>query len=53
MTANTKRSIAATAILIVMGIVVLLTGEKSLVVLMPAAVLVWFAAAPKFRSGRH
>lgn len=53
MKANTKKSMAATAVLIILGLVVLLTGEKSLVLLIPAAVLVWFAALPTLRSGRN
>ena len=53
MRTNTKRSMLATAVLIVLGMLVLLTGEKSLVLLIPAAIAVWYAATPKLRSGRN
>jgi hypothetical protein len=53
MTTNAKRSIAASFVLILLGLLVLFTGEKSLVVLIPAAVLVWYMAAPKLRRGRN
>lgn len=46
-----KATIAASA-LIVLGILVLLTGERSLIVLIPAAVLVW-GTAPKLRRTRN
>ena len=48
-----RKSIAASAVLVLMGMLVLLTGERSLVVLIPGAVLVWYAAAPKLRRGRN
>lgn len=46
MNGNTKTSLA-TAALILLGIFALLVGEKSLAVLVPAAVLVWYGAAPR------
>lgn len=51
MNRSVKRSMAAAFALIVLGILVLLAGEKSLVVLIPAAVLVWYGT-PKLRKGR-
>lgn len=53
MSAKAKTSIGATAALILLGILVLLAGEQSLVVLIPAAAFVWYAASPKLRSGRN
>jgi hypothetical protein len=53
MSANTKKSVGATLGLILLGVVVLLTGAKSLVVMIPAAILVWYAASPSLRSGRN
>ena len=53
MNANLKRSTTASAALILLGILVLLTGERSLVVLIPAAVLVWFGTAPELRRSRN
>jgi len=53
MSANTKKSMSATIALVLLGMLVLFTGEKSLVVLIPAAVLVWYGAAPSLRSGRN
>lgn len=52
MSSNAKKSIAASAALILMGLLVLFTGDKSLVILIPAAVWVWYAT-PKFRRRRN
>jgi hypothetical protein len=52
MSANAKKSMSATIVLILFGMLALLTGEKWLVVLIPAAALVWYAAGPKLGSGR-
>ena len=51
MSANTKKSMAAMAALIILGVLVLLAGERSVVVLVPAAALVWHAVSPKLRTG--
>jgi len=53
MSANTKKSMSAAVALILFGMLALFTGEKWLGVLIPAAVLVWYGAAPKLRSGRN
>lgn len=53
MTINAKKSVGASVALILLGILVLLTGEKSLLVVVPAAVLVWFGVAPKLRNTRN
>jgi hypothetical protein len=39
--------------LILLGVLVLLAGERSVVVLVPAAALVWYALSPKLRTGRN
>jgi len=53
MSANAKKSMSVTIALVLFGMLALLTGEKWLVVLIPAAALVWYGAAPKLRSGRN
>jgi p-aminobenzoyl-glutamate transporter AbgT len=53
MSANAKKSMSATVTLILFGMLALFTGEKWLVVLIPAAALVWYGAASKLRSGRN
>jgi hypothetical protein len=53
MNPNTKKSIGAALALILLGMLVLTTGARSLALTIPAAVLVWYAAAPKLRSGRN
>ena len=53
MSANTKKSMGAMAALIILGVLVLLAGERSVVVLVPAAALVWHAVSPKLRTGRN
>ena len=39
--------------LVLLGVLVLVAGEKSLILLIPAAALVWYKAAPRLRSGRN
>jgi hypothetical protein len=53
MNANFKRSIGSTLLLVLLGLLAFLAGAKWLVVLVPAAVLVWFGASPALRSGRN
>jgi len=53
MNGNVKRSRAAASALILLGILVLLRGERSLIVLIPVAVLVWYGTAPKLRRSRN
>ncbi|HXJ86005.1 MAG TPA: hypothetical protein VMS18_04260 [Candidatus Binatia bacterium] len=52
MRGNAKTSLA-TAALILLGIFALLAGEKSLTVLIPAAVLVWYGVNPHSRRSRR
>lgn len=53
MNTHHKQAIGATFVLILLGMVAVLTGVKWLVVLIPAAMLVWFGASPALRSGRN
>ncbi len=53
MSANAKKSMTATVALILLGLLALITGGKWLVVLIPAAMLVWYGSKPAMRSGRN
>ena len=53
MSSDSKKSITWMFALVLLGIAVLYGGTKSLLVTLPAAVFVWFAAAPMLRSGRN
>jgi hypothetical protein len=53
MSANSNKSVVASSALIVLGILVMLAGEKYLIVLVPAAVLVWYGVAPRLRRNRN
>ena len=53
MSANSKKSMGWTIVLMLLGVVALYAGTKSLVLLIPAATLVWYASKPVLRSGRN
>lgn len=53
MSADRKKSMGWTMVLILLGVAALVGGAKWLVVLIPAAMLVWFGATPMPRSGRN
>ena len=53
MSANTKKSMGGTIALILFGIGALLGGVKWLVLLIPAAAVVWYSAGPRLRRGRN
>jgi hypothetical protein len=53
MARNSKTSVTAALALILLGMLVPWAGEKSLILLIPAAALVWYKAVPKLRSGRN
>jgi len=53
MSAHTKKSIGATVALILLGLLAIVAGEKSLVLMIPAAGLVWYAASPRFGRSRN
>jgi hypothetical protein len=53
MTANSKRSMGWTIVLIILGMAALYGGSKWLSLLVPAALLVWFTAKPSLKTGRN
>ena len=53
MSRESKKSIGFAAILMLFGMVAMYAGLKSLIVLLPAAVLVWYEARPQLHSGRN
>ena len=53
MSANSKKSVGGTLTLILLGIAALFAGSKALVLLIPAATLVWFGTRFNLRSGRN
>ncbi len=53
MSANAKKSMGWTIVLILLGMAALYGGSKWLSLLIPAALLVWYGAGPMLRSGRN
>jgi hypothetical protein len=53
MSMNSKKSMGWATVLILLGIIALFGGVKWLIVLIPAAMLIWYGAAPMLRSGRN
>lgn len=53
MSANSKKSIGWSLILVLLGVVAIYAGAKSLVVIIPVATLIWYGARPALRSGRN
>jgi hypothetical protein len=53
MSADAKKNYGLTLVLFALGILAVYAGAKWLLLLIPAAVLVWYAAAPKLRRGRN
>ena len=53
MSANSKKSLGGTIALLLFGLLALFGGIHWLTLLIPAAVLVWYGAAPTLRSGRN
>jgi hypothetical protein len=53
MSMDAKKSMGWAVILIVMGMAAIYGGSKWLALLIPAAVLVWYAAKPRLRTGRN
>lgn len=53
MSANSKKSMGSTVVLILLGMAALYGGSKWLGVLIPAALLVWYTARPLIRTGRN
>lgn len=53
MSAQSKKSVTWTIVLLILGVTTLCTGTKWLAVLVPAAALIWYGAGPMLRSGRN
>jgi hypothetical protein len=53
MSANLKKSMGWTIVLIILGIAALFGGSKWLSLLIPAALFVWFTADSTLRTGRN
>jgi hypothetical protein len=53
MSANSRKSIGSTLVLVVLGMAAIYGGAKWLALLIPAALLVWFGVGPMLRSGRN
>jgi hypothetical protein len=53
MSKNSKTSLVWTTILILLGVIALFGGVKWAILLIPAAMLVWYIAAPMLGSGRN
>lgn len=53
MSANLKKSLVSMAALILFGMVAFLSDVSSLVILIPAAIIVWYGVGPALRTGRN
>ena len=52
MSAESKKSMGSTILLMVLGVAALYGGPGWLAILIPAAMLVWYRVAPVLRNGR-
>ena len=50
---NYKKSVSRGAVLVIFGLLAMVGGEKWLVVLIPAALLVWYGGGPALGSSRN
>jgi hypothetical protein len=50
---NVRKTMAWTAVLIVLGLLALIGGTKTLVLLLPAAAFIWYRARPIVHGGRN
>jgi hypothetical protein len=53
MSVNSKKSIGWTVLLVILGMAALYGGSKWLGLLIPAALLIWYAAKPMIGAGRN
>jgi hypothetical protein len=53
MNRNTRKSIGWAILLVLFGIIALGEGTKSLFVLIPAAMMIWYGAWPSPGNGRN
>ena len=50
---NSTKSVGWAILLILLGVAALFGGVRSLILLIPAALLVWYSAGPLPRNGRN
>jgi hypothetical protein len=53
MSMNSKKSLGWTSILILLGLITLFAGAKWLVVLIPAALMIWYGVGSGLRSSKN
>ena len=53
MSADSKKSMGWTVVLILLGVVALFAGARWLTLLIPAAMLIWYGAGPMLGGGRN
>ena len=53
MSAQAKKGYGSMLLLLALGIVTLFAGAESLVLVIPAAVAIWYAARPTLGNGRN
>jgi hypothetical protein len=53
MSTESKKSMGWTIVLIILGLLALEAGAAWLVILIPAALLVWYGARPLLKTGRN
>jgi hypothetical protein len=53
MSVDAKKSMGWAVVLILLGMAALYGGSKWLSLLIPAALLVWYTAKPRLRTGRN
>jgi len=53
MSSNSKKSMGWSIVLILLGLAALVGGERWLLLLIPAAILIWYGVGPMLSSGRN
>ena len=53
MSRSRKKSLGWAIVLVIFGFIALASGAKSLFVLVPAAMLIWYGASPTLGNGRN
>ena len=53
MTSRSKNSLFWSMLLVLFGLIAMVAGAKSLILLIPAATLVWYEARIMIRGGRN
>ena len=53
MSASYKKSVGWAVVLVLFGLLALIGGDMSLLILVPAALLVWYSARPLLGIGRN